>query len=123
MTRCDGVLIEFCQGEWGTDETMGLTLSVWGRAAHGRRFTEADAQRPLAGLQDIDLLVENCGCPFVSEDGKQEAIDLLAAAFPGAEIRCYEPSEADEGGLEAAGASLLWEHEITWARCAICCAQ
>ncbi|MEU9111786.1 hypothetical protein AB0D04_08360 [Streptomyces sp. NPDC048483] len=120
MTRFDGARVEFCQEEWGADGTHGLTLAVWGRTAEGRWLTGADARRSLAGLEDIDLLAENCGCLFVSEDGRQDAADLLATAFPGADVRCYEADEEPGQQLGATGASPLWEHEVTWDPCENC---
>ncbi|MFF4951566.1 hypothetical protein [Streptomyces chattanoogensis] len=120
MTRFDGALVEFCQEQWGRDGTNSLTLTVRGRTAEGRSLTGADAQCSPAGLEDIDLLVENCGCPFVSEDGMQDAADLLAMAFPGAEVRCYEPDEEPGPRPGATRASPLWEYEVTWETCENC---
>ncbi|AJT64854.1 hypothetical protein [Streptomyces chattanoogensis] len=120
MTRFDGALVEFCQEEWGADGTNGLALTVRGRTAGGRALTGADAQCSLAGLEDIDLLVENCGCPFVSEDGMEDAAGLLTAAFPGADVRVYEPDEEPRPQPGATRASPLWEYEVTWEACESC---
>ncbi|KPC59333.1 hypothetical protein [Streptomyces chattanoogensis] len=120
MTRFDGALIEFCQEQWSGDGTNGLALTVRGRTAEGRLLAGADAQCSLAGLEDIDLLVENCGCPFVSEDGMQDAEDLLATAFPGADVRVYETDEEPGPPPGATRASPLWEYEVTWETCESC---
>ncbi|MFJ9854578.1 hypothetical protein [Streptomyces sp. NPDC101150] len=120
MTTFDGARIEFCEDGWAGDGKVALTLAVRGRTAQGRWLTEADARCSLAGLEDVELLAENCGCLFVSEDGRQEATDLLAAAFPGAGIHCYELGEEAGRALEATGASPLWECDVTWEPCENC---
>jgi hypothetical protein len=109
-----GARVEVYDEQWGVDHDgyteFGRTLTVLGRTASGAWLTREDARCSL-DKDDIDVLVENDGSVFVSEDGRQHVVDRLAEAFPGAGIHYYE--EPDDGELYLPEAVTIFEVEFS----------
>lgn len=99
---------------WGEDcgeyTELRRTLAVWGRTVAGKWLTRDDA-RCSFGEEDIDVLVENDGYLFVSAQGREQVVDRLAKAFPGADIHYYSDDD-DDGELDVAEIAPIFEVEF-----------
>ncbi|MER7077158.1 hypothetical protein SAMN02982929_06632 [Saccharopolyspora kobensis] len=117
MAAYDGARVEIYDEVWsepdGPETELNRTVSVWGRAASGAWLTREDAQCPLVE-EDIDVLMENDGYLFLSEEGKEQPVEQVSAAFPGADVRYYSEDEDEEAGeLDVAGVTPVFELEYS----------
>ncbi|MEU8143211.1 hypothetical protein [Nonomuraea sp. NPDC048901] len=117
MAMFKGARIEVHDEVWGEDHgdtvEFGLTVAAWGRTAAGHWLTRDDARSALHE-EDIDVLMENDGSAFISEEGKEQVVDRLAQAFPGSEVHYYSDDEEDGGELDVAGKAPIFEVEFRW---------
>lgn len=117
MAMFEGARVEIYDEVWGEDRgqhtELSRTVSVWGRTASGAWLTRDDARRPL-GEEDIDILVEDDGSMFITDEGVERLIAQVGTAFPGAVVRYYseDEGEGDElGELDVTGVAPVFEIE------------
>lgn len=117
MTKFEGARIEVYDEVWGEDcrdfVQYGLTLTAWGCTAAGSWLTRDDARREFRE-EDVDVLVENDGSPFISEEGKEQVVGWLAETYPGSDVCYYSGDEQGEGKLDVAGKTPIFEVEFRW---------
>ncbi|MDA2812740.1 hypothetical protein O4J56_18995 [Nocardiopsis sp. RSe5-2] len=119
MAMYDGARVEIHDELWGEGDgpepetELNRTISVWGRAASGVWLTPEDAQCSLVE-EDIEVLMENDGFLFVSLDGREQLVEQVSAAFPGADVRYFsEDEDGEDRELDVAGVAPVFQIEYS----------
>jgi hypothetical protein len=116
MAAFERARVEVYDELWGEDQggdtVFGRTLTVWGRDASGTWLTRDDAQCSFTEAH-VEVLSEGDGFVFVSDEGRRRAVDRLAEAFPGAEVHYYCADDGEDGELDVAAATSIFELEFT----------